>query len=99
MGDLLFFATSALAYLHDEARIMHRDVKAANLLLTEDGRAKLADFGVSSAIVSSASKRKTVIGSPYWMAPEVLTAEASAYDKAAGARRRAGAPVRERVCN
>jgi len=59
----------ALAYLHSR-RILHRDVKAANLLLSRDGQLKLADFGVATTSMESAS-RHTLAGSPYWMAPEV----------------------------
>jgi serine/threonine protein kinase len=52
-----------LAYLHGN-RLIHRDLKAGNVLLTTDGRAKLADFGVSAQLSSTISKRKTVIGTP-----------------------------------
>jgi len=51
-----------LAYLHDEKRIIHRDLKSGNILLTEDGGAKLGDFGVSTQLSSTLSRRKTVIG-------------------------------------
>ncbi|XP_022648206.1 mitogen-activated protein kinase kinase kinase kinase 3-like [Varroa jacobsoni] len=63
-----------LYYLHS-LNMMHRDVKGANILLTEDGGVKLADFGVSAKITSTIAKRKSFIGTPYWMAPEVAAVE------------------------
>lgn len=66
-----------LKYLHAR-RIIHRDVKAANVLVTDSGDCKLADFGVSSDIVTTLSRKQTVIGTPNWMAPEVI--KASAYN-------------------
>lgn len=61
-----------LEYLHGVANVCHRDIKCGNVLLTEDGHVKLADFGVSAELTNTLNKRKTVVGSPYWMAPEVI---------------------------
>lgn len=61
----------ALSYLHDN-RMIHRDVKSANILVTEDGHLRLGDFGVASPMVNHA-RRGTIIGSPYWIAPEIIT--------------------------
>lgn len=69
-----------LIYLHSHL-ILHRDLKAGNILLTSDGVAKLADFGVSAKLQHSVEKRDTVVGSPYWMAPEVISVQK---DKAEG---------------
>ncbi|XP_064408031.1 mitogen-activated protein kinase kinase kinase kinase 2 [Latimeria chalumnae] len=63
-----------LHHLHVKGK-MHRDIKGANILLTDRGDVKLADFGVSAEINASVAKRKSFIGTPYWMAPEVAAVE------------------------
>ena len=70
----------ALDYIH-KAGIIHRDIKAANILVTRTGQPMLCDFGVAASFVHGGTrgKRTTFIGTPYWMAPEVI-AEGKAYD-------------------
>ncbi|KAL4609556.1 serine/threonine-protein kinase 10-like isoform X1 [Arapaima gigas] len=66
----------ALSYLHQH-HIIHRDLKAGNILVTMEGQVKLADFGVSAKNANTLQKRATFIGTPYWMAPEVVQCETS----------------------
>ncbi|KAJ7680224.1 Pkinase-domain-containing protein, partial [Mycena polygramma] len=61
----------ALSYLH-KVPVIHRDIKAANVLVTATGKVMICDFGVSALLTTAGSKRNTMTGTPYWMAPEVV---------------------------
>ncbi|EGD77022.1 STE/STE20/SLK protein kinase [Salpingoeca rosetta] len=69
-----FQALEGLDFLHTNC-VIHRDIKAANIMLSDHGLAKLGDFGVSAVLRSKQQRRSSFIGSPNWMAPEVAACE------------------------
>ncbi|KAJ8286322.1 hypothetical protein GJAV_G00037140 [Gymnothorax javanicus] len=74
ISEVCWQTLQALGYLHQH-HIIHRDLKAGNILLTLEGQVKLADFGVSAKNENTLQRRATFIGTPYWMAPEVIQCE------------------------
>ncbi|KAH8671203.1 cell division control protein [Xylariales sp. PMI_506] len=71
VGVYMTQVLQGLQYLHDQG-VIHRDIKGANILTTKDGKVKLADFGVSTSTLAGPDKETQVVGTPYWMAPEII---------------------------
>lgn len=69
------FVLTALVYLHEKG-VIHRDIKSDCILLDQKGKIKLSDFGFCAQITNEISKRKSLVGTPYWMAPELISRDA-----------------------
>ena len=72
MATVLREVLQALAFLHRQG-VIHRDIKSDSVLLGEDGRVKLAEFGFCGAVGGEVAQRRSLVGTPYWMAPEVIS--------------------------
>ncbi|XP_056423831.1 serine/threonine-protein kinase PAK 5 isoform X2 [Hyla sarda] len=72
IATVCFSVLKALSYLHNQG-VIHRDIKSDSILLTSDGRIKLSDFGFCAQVSKEVPKRKSLVGTPYWMAPEVIS--------------------------
>ena len=70
--------TDGIKHMH-EARVMHRDIKPANIFLAANGSVKLGDLGVSVQMSGTLARRRTVIGTPHWLAPEVLAEDGGSF--------------------
>merc|ERR1719479_165198 len=72
LGKIAFSVLSALHYLHTQLSVIHRDVKPSNILLSNTGKVKMCDFGISGYLINSIAKTKDAGSRPY-MAPERIT--------------------------
>lgn len=93
---IMLHSLLGLDYLHQKNTI-HRDIKAGNILVSERGVCKLADFGVSTNLNMSLDRNRTVIGTPHWMAPEVF--QSGNYNEKADVRHRAAANTHIETCD
>lgn len=83
---ILLEIAKAVAHLHSN-HVIHRDIRGSNILMTKEGEIKLCDFGLSRETKTTGGKRSTFIGSPSWMAPEIVASakcdRSSVYDNRA----------------
>ena len=68
----------AMKHCHDK-KILHRDLKSQNIFLTKKGIVKLGDFGIARVLSNTRSKAKTVVGTPYYLSPEIIKSEAYSF--------------------
>lgn len=73
------FVNQALIHLH-EHNVIHRDIRGNNIVLTKEGEVKLVDFGLSRIMKDEIKKQRTCIGSPSWMAPELIGSDGNDMD-------------------
>jgi len=71
IATIIYQTLLGIKFLHEQ-KMIHRDIKAGNILFNREGNIKLADFGVSAILASNDEKRKTMVGTWHWMAPEVI---------------------------
>ena len=79
--DLLNWFTQiclAMKHCHDK-KILHRDLKSQNIFITKKGIVKLGDFGIARVLSNTRSKAKTVVGTPYYLSPEIIKSEAYSF--------------------
>ena len=74
VATIIKMVLQGLIIIHDK-KLIHRDIKGANILLSEDGYAKLGDFGVGTKLLLKENYRSSIKGSPYWMSPQVIQKE------------------------
>ena len=76
--DILYQMVSAVAYMHAH-NVLHRDLKTANIFMTKEGMIKIGDFGISKIMTTRGHGAQTVLGTPYYISPEMC--EGITYDE------------------